>query len=127
MNAPGAARATIDGEHRNGICEDCGIRMVMESKRLGCRKCGGTKGMLIARSVSIQPPSPPNCSTPSCLWQFFKDSLYSGLLSYYHQRRVVYAEKKREKRIPMKYRTGSPAPENIRQALLAIIILRLRR
>jgi ribosomal protein S27AE len=123
----GFVRATVEGEHRDGICENCGERMVMENKRLGCGKCGGTKGRLIARSVSIQPPPPPSCTTPSCLWQFFKDSLYSSLLSTYHMRRVVYAEKRRHKKIPIRYRTGSPIPENIKQAIWEIIKLRLRR
>ena len=83
--------------------------------RLGCPKCGGSTGRLIARSVSIQGPPPPGCTRPECIWKFFTDSLYSALLSVYHTRRVVYAEKKRGKKIPIKYRTGSPSPENIKQ------------
>lgn len=96
-------------------------------EKIACPKCGGTKGRLIARSVSIQSPSPSECSKPSCLWKFFWDTVYSSLLSNYHHRRVRYAERKRHKKIPIKYRTGEDAPKNIRQAILAIIKLKLRR
>lgn len=102
-NSRGMVGSTVEAEHRDG------------------------KGNLIARSVSIQGPYPPACTRPSCIWQFFKDSLYSALLSIYHTRRVRYAEKKRHKKIPMKYRTGDPSPQNIRGAIWALIKLRLRR
>lgn len=132
MKASGRVRVSVEGEHRDSICENCEVQMTMKEDasgvaRVTCGKCGGFKGRIIARSVQIQSPEPPNCTSPSCLWKFFLDTLYNSLLSRYHCRRVEYAERKRHKRIPMKYRTGSPAPENIRQAVLAIIILKLRR
>ena len=103
VNIQKAVRAIVEAEHRDG------------------------QGNLIARSVSIQGPDPPACTRPSCIWEFFKDSLFSALISIYHTRRVTYAEKKRHKKIPIKYRTGENAPTNIRGAILALIKLKLRR
>lgn len=133
--------ATVGAKHRDAIC--CKLHMdrdydltwqpkedqteEMRPWRWKCSKCGGLEGSLIARSVSIQPPPQPTCTKPKCLWQFFVDTVYSSLLSTYHCRRVRYAEEKRHKTIPMKYRTGEDAPKNIKRAILAIIILRLRR
>jgi len=129
-----AVRVSVDAEHRYGVCEKCGIQMTRVGGedeetpvRLVCDKCGGSKGRLIAKSVSIQGPDPPACTRPSCIWEFFKDSLLSMLLSVYHARRVRYAEEKRHKKIPEKYRTGENAPTNIRGAILAIIKLKFRR
>lgn len=85
------------------------------------------KGNLIARSVSIQAPTPPNCVRFSCLWKFFWDVVFCGLISKYHSLRVRYAEKNRRKTIPLKYRTGENSPQNIQQAIFAIIKLKLRR
>lgn len=96
-------KVTIDAEHKDG------------------------KGNLIARTMSIEAPNPPNCSKPRCLWKFFWETVFVSLLSTYHSRRVRYAERNRRKKIPMKYRTGENSPENIQQAIFAIIRLRLRR
>lgn len=85
------------------------------------------KGNLISRTVSIHSPSAPKCFRFSCLWNFYIKVVGVWLLSKYHQKRVVYAEKKRHKKIPMKYRTGEDAPQNIKQAIWGIIKLNLRR
>jgi hypothetical protein len=94
---------TVEAEHRDG------------------------QGNLIARTVSIQAPSPPACPKFSCLWKFPMKLIFYWLISTYHRKRVVYAEKKRHKKIPLKYRTGEDAPETIKQTILAIIKLSLRR
>ena len=39
----------------------------------------------------------------------------------YHAKRVRYAEKNRDRDIPERYRTGEPAPQTIRQALIELI------
>jgi len=130
----GGLRAIVSGEHREGFCENCGTRTVkifyMEGSRkrvqMTCPKCGG-QGRLIGRSVSIQPPAAPKCLSPKCLFKFFRDVIFCGVLSNYHEKRLSYAERNRHKEIPGKYRRGEPAPENIRQAIFAIIRLRTRR
>lgn len=125
-------RAIVSGEHRTGSCEDCGMKVekkIYDTKpkvRMICPKCGG-QGRLIARSVSIQAPDPPQCIKPRCLWHFFWEVVFSNLLSTYHSRRMEYAEKNRNKEIPGKYRTGKDCPMNIRQAIFAITVLKLRR
>lgn len=96
-------KVTIKAEHRDG------------------------KGNLIARSVMIQPPEPPVCTRPRCLWGFFWEVMFYDLLSTYHGNRMEYAEKHRHKDIPLKYRTGEDSPSNIRQATWAIIKLSFRR
>lgn len=124
---------SVEGEHRDGICESCGIQMKFERNDEGtiigtlCGKCGGRKGRLISRSVSIQNPDPPKCFRFSCLWNFYLKVVRSWMIFNYHRRRVAYAEKNRHRTIPMKYRTGEDAPEGIRQAIFAIIKLSLRR
>lgn len=99
----GSPKTTVEAEHRDA------------------------QGNLIAKSVSIQAPSAPNCVKMRCVLKFFLEVLFCGLISIYHTKRVVYAEKKRHKEIPIKYRTGEDAPENIKQAILEIIKLSLRR
>ena len=96
-------KAKVEAEHRDG------------------------KGNLISRSVSIQAPSPPKCFRFSCLWNFYLKVVECWLISNYHRRRVVYAERKRHEIIPLKYRTGENAPETIKQAIWGIIKLSLRR
>ena len=95
----GSFRAKVEAEHRDGA------------------------GNLIARSVSIQAPSPPQCVKPKCIWRFFLDTVFCMLLSNYHYKRVKYAENNRHKKILEKYRTGEDSPENIRQAMLTIVKL----
>jgi len=85
------------------------------------------EGNLIARSVSIQAQSPPQCARFRCVWKFFLQVILCGLLSTYHRKRFLYAEKKRYKIIPMEYRTGENSPENIRQTIWGIIKFSLRR
>jgi len=81
------------------------------------------KGNLIARSVSIQPPDPPQCLSFRCLARFVYDSLYSAFLASYHRRRVEYAEANRHKVILERYRTGEKAPTNLLWAIVANIKL----
>jgi len=140
----GGVKTSVPADHRSGICEKCGIQMevkevTIKSSRLVngetvytdklvnrpvCPKCGGMIGQLIARSVSIQPPPPPQCVSPRCLLKFVLDTLFCALLSSYHARRVAYAEGNRHKKILERYRTGEPSPENIWQAIHAIIKLK---
>jgi len=130
ITSRGSLRAIIGAEHRTGLCENCGATLEKEFHvekprvRLGCGKCGG-QGRLIARSVSIQAPPPPACASIRCMWQFLKEVTFCGLLSEYHMRRVHYAEKNRNRKINQKYRTGDDAPENIRQAIIGIIKIRI--
>ncbi len=49
-------------------------------------------GRLISRQASINPPDPPTCLRPSCLWKYLKDAVFYALLASYHARRVAYAE-----------------------------------
>jgi len=81
-------------------------------------------GNLISRCVSVQPPDPPKCLRFSCVFRFFRDSLFCLLLTSYHARRVAYAEKNRHKEILERYRTGEPSPQNIWQAIHALIKIR---
>lgn len=128
----GSFRATVEGEHREGKCENCGSELEKKiypekpKVRMVCPKCGG-RGRLIAKSVSIQAPSPPECFRFSCLWRFYLRVVLCWLLSIYHSKRVVYAERRRHKKIPMKYRTGENSPTNIKQAIFGIIKLSIRR
>lgn len=80
-------------------------------------------GRLISRQASLAPPPPPSCLTPKCLFMYLGDVLYFVLLANWHQRRVAYAEKNRDKKILERYRTGEPAPWNIWQAIHANIKL----
>ena len=124
-------KVRVTGEHRTGWCENCGTRVVKEFYMDGERKrvhavcpvCGGL-GRLIAKTFSVQPPESPRCTRPKCLYRFFKDILLCALLSYYHQKRVIYVEKHRNRNIPERYRTGEPSPENIWQAVLTILKLK---
>ena len=100
MNSAMGLKVIIGAEHRDG------------------------QGNLISRSAVAQPPTPPICPKFKCLWKFFWRVVYHGLLNEYHKARVEYAEKHRRKEIPMKYRTGEDAPQNIHQAILGIIKLR---
>lgn len=95
----GSFRATVEAEHRDG------------------------KGNLIARSISIQAPDPPQCTKPSCIWGFFLKVVFCDLISKYHGMRVGYAEKHRRKEIPQKYRTGEDSPMGIWQCIFAIVKL----
>jgi ssDNA-binding Zn-finger/Zn-ribbon topoisomerase 1 len=127
-------RVTVNAEHRNGICIECGSKMEVVKidlngnlvNRARCPNCGGGIGQLIARPISIQAPDPPQCLSFKCLGKFIRDSLFSALLSSYHFRRVAYAEANRpeKKKILDRYRTVSPAPKTLWQAIHANIKLR---
>jgi len=126
----GSFRATVEAEHRDGYCENCEAALEKEfymdgerkRVRMICPKCGG-QGRLIAKSVSIQAPSPPQCVRIKCLVRFVSAIAFCGLLTIYHRKRFTYAERNRHKKIPQKYRTGENSPTNIRQAIFAIIKL----
>jgi len=135
ITSRGAFRVKVGGSLRNGICNSCGMQMLKETIPfhdaekiiMRCPKCGGMEGQLIARSIAIEAPDPPACTKFRCLWKFLLNTLLCGLVSSYHRGRVEYAIRNRDKKIPLKYRTGEDAPENIRQAIFAIIKLKLRR
>lgn len=85
------------------------------------------QGNLISHSVAIEAPAAPKCLKPKCLFRFFEEVLFCGLLSEYHKRRVEYAEGARHGTILTKYRTGEPAPKASWQAIFDIIVLSIRR
>jgi len=124
-------KTIVTGEHREGVCENCKTLLIKEfymdgerkRVRLVCPKCGGM-GRLIAKTYSVQPPTPPRCLRVKCLFQFFKDTLFCALLSGYHSKRVAYAEQNRHKEILERYRTGEPSPETMWQAIHANIKLK---
>jgi len=129
-----AFKVTVTGEQREGKCESCGTQTVKqfymdgERKRVHmvCPKCGG-QGRLIVKTYSIQAPKPPQGANPKCLWQFFLRVMFCSLLSTYHRKRVEYATHNRYKNMPAKYRSGEPSPQNIKEAIKAIIKLKLGR
>ena len=83
-------------------------------------------GQLIVRSVPIQAPDAPKCVRFKCLWKFVKDVWFCAVLSKYHTERTEYAQHgNRDKDIKEKYRTGEPSPKNTKQAIIAIIGLRI--
>lgn len=77
-------------------------------------------GKLISRQTSIEAPE---IKCMKCVGKYLKDSIYYALLMKYHARRVLYAEAHRNEEIEEKYRTGNPAPENIRQTIVELIKL----
>jgi len=127
-------KVDVVGEHREGKCEDCNTLTVKEfymdgerkRVRMICPMCGG-QGRLIVRTTSIQPPRPPTCSKAGCLWRFFFRVVYTSLLSTYHKKRIEYATTKRHYGIPAKYRTGDPSPQNTKEAIKALIGLKLEK
>ncbi len=135
VNLRSPIKVIIHASHRNGICVECFTQMEVKDVSIGegklgkrpvCPKCGGMIGQLIARPTSIQAPDPPQCIRFKCLWKFVIDSLFVAYLSFYHRRRVAYAERNRPekgKNILDKYRTGEPSPKTLWQAILANIKL----
>ena len=81
-------------------------------------------GNLISRQMSIEPPAPPKCIRPSCLWKYVWDTITYALILNYHARRTKYAEAYRHKDILERYRTGEPSPETLWQAIHANLKLR---
>lgn len=102
------------------------------------------EGKLISKSVDIHfpdfPPLPPRpvCSTSDCIKKY-KDKLddwlgeykreldFYVLLCLYHQARIEYVYRHRDDDIPMKYRTGEPAPETYIEIMKEITKLKIRR
>jgi hypothetical protein len=127
----GFLKTIVTGEHREGICNNCGVILVKEFYidgerkriRMICPICGKL-GRLIAKTYSVQPPNPPQCLAPRCLWKFFRDTLFCALLSNYHTRRVAYAETNRHKKILERYRSGEPSPSTIWAAIHANLKLK---
>jgi len=76
-------------------------------------------GKLIVRMCSLETPKPLTCLKIKCIIGFVGDCLRCALISVYHQRRIVYAEKNHNKKILERYRTGEPAPKSIIMALIA--------
>jgi len=119
-------------DHRDGVCVKCEIPMEIQEIDLNgkkvnrpvCPECGGMEGRLVSRGVSIQPPNPPSCLSLRCLIKYFKDSLFCTLLLNYHERRIIYAEANKGKKILERYRTGEPSPNTIWQAIHANIKLK---
>jgi len=130
----GVFNAIVTGEQREGFCEYCGTRtkkefyMDGERKRVRmiCPICG-EMGKLIVKTYSIQAPPPPQCVRFKCLYKFFLDTVFCSLLSTYHSKRVSYATHNRHKDMPERYRSGEPSPQNIKQAIKAIIKLKFGR
>lgn len=124
----------VTGTLQEGFCEQCGTQTVKEFYMDGerrrvhmvCPKCGGS-GKLIVRTYSIQPPKPPKCINPKCLYKFFLRVIFCSLLSTYHNKRVNYAQRNKYKNIQGKYRTGEPSPATIKQCLGEIFKMSLRR
>ena len=80
-------------------------------------------GNLISRHVFTEPPTPPTCVKPSCLWRYFSQFLTYSVIILYHSRRMTYAEANRRKTILERYRTGEPSPKTLWQAIHANIKL----
>jgi len=129
-------RVNYSAEHRTNFCEVCGNRLtqdptVLEEDRIlrnYCLTCNDySKGVLVSRSISIQPPPPPRCIKFGCMWEYYKQAVLVLLLGSYHRKRVAYSEAHRHKTIPIRYRTGEPSPETIFKAILANIKLTIRR
>ena len=129
-----AMKVVATGEQREGWCKDCNCRTVKEfymdgereRVRMTCPECGGL-GRLIVKTYSVQPPRPPTCLKPGCIWRFMLRVEYCDLLVAYHAERVKYATQHRHKHIPEKYRTGEPSPSNIKETIKAIIKLKIEK
>ena len=139
----------VGGELREGTCTTCGhrtakqfyidqgrvdrmtIKEVVENKdhqaglrvRVRCPLCGG-EGRLIVRVIAIDAPLPPACPKLSCYWEFSKATCLVGLISKYHNLRVLYAQKKRGEKIPDKYRTGRPGPLTFKTGIMEVLRLK---
>lgn len=79
-----------------------------------------SNGRLIARIVTAPAPQ-ITCLRLSCILSYLFRTLRHVVLMEYHAKRVRYAEKNRDRDIPERYRTGEPAPQTIRQALIELI------
>ena len=95
-----------------------------ERVRMVCPKCGGM-GKLIVKTFTIPAPRPPQCTRPRCLWKFVKNVWACSLMNKYQAKRCDYASHNRDRIIKEKYRTGEPSPQNIKESIKAIIILRI--
>ena len=82
-----------------------------------------SKGNLITRQTSIEPPEAPKCLRLSCLFKYIKETIFYVLVANYHARRVTFAEANRHKKILERYRTGEPSPQTIWQGIHANIKL----
>ena len=67
-------------------------------------------GRLICRQAIVQPPEFGNCLVLTCLAKYVKAQVMFVLTLLYHKYRCEYAEKARDKEIPMRYRTGDDVP-----------------
>lgn len=125
-------KVTVNNELRTGVCTECGTRTEKEfymdgerkRVRMTCPKCGGM-GKLIVKTFTIPAPRPPQCTRPRCLWKFVKAVWACSLMNKYQAKRCDYASHNRDRIIKEKYRTGEPSPQNIKESIKAIIILRI--
>lgn len=83
-----------------------------------------SKGRLISRQASIEPPGQISCVKITCLWKYTIKSIKYVLIELYHKYRVEYAEKHRNDDIPMDYRTGENTPTGIVKLLIEIFRLK---
>lgn len=78
-------------------------------------------GRLISRQAIVQAPEFGPCLVLTCMWKYFKAQLIYVLTLKYHEYRVDYAEKSRNKEIPEHYRTGEKVPETFWKLVWAIL------
>jgi hypothetical protein len=125
----GALGVYWEADYRSGRCPQCnGLLDQVEKEHSPsrfCKKCSGyVLGELIVKQITIKPPTPPMCAKFSCILKYSKDLLTYTLINLYHTKRVKYAIDNRNKKILERYRTGSPSPMTLWQAIHANIKLK---
>jgi len=78
-------------------------------------------GRLISRQAIVPAPEFGPCLVLTCLWEYFKAQLIYVLTLMYHEHRVEYAEKSRDKEIKEDYRTGENVPKTFWKLVWAIL------
>jgi hypothetical protein len=125
----GALGVYWEADYRSGKCPVCNELLNPTEKEKGayrfCKKCNEYRlGVLIVKQITIKPPTPPSCAKLSCILKYSKDLLTYTLINLYHTKRVKYAVDNRNKKILERYRTGSPSPKTLWQAIHANIKLK---
>lgn len=100
------------------------VKKLRKRVRVVCPNCRGM-GQLVVKTYSVQPPPAPKCTSGRCLRQFVRDVKFCDALARYHNKRVEYATRNRDRIIAEKYRTGEPSPTTIKQCLWWIMKLNL--
>lgn len=77
-------------------------------------------GTVISRQVSVAEPAPLDCTKFSCIVNWVLDMFLYSLIVLYHERRVAYAEKNRNKEILERYRSGEPSPKTWLEVFVAL-------